>query len=96
MIDRETALAVATMLNDSGFLRVLFPVLAFVGPALLVYLGVRGLARRQTLLLGPWHGNAHVRVTGIIALLAGLGYIATAGLVMFVLGPIALAMLELW
>jgi hypothetical protein len=96
MIERETALTLAALMSDSAFLRILFPLLAFVGPAALVYLGVRGLARRQALLLGPWHGNTHLRLTGIIALLAGLGYIATAGMLTFLLGPIALAMLGLW
>lgn len=96
MIERETALALAAWMGDSTFLRIFFPLLTFVGPAALVYLGLRGLARRQALLLAPWHGDANVRLTGIIALLAGLGYIATAGMLTFVMGPIALAMFGLW
>jgi len=96
MIERETALAIAALMSDSTFWRIIFPLVTFVGPAALCYLGVRGLARRQALLLGPWHGNAHVRLTGIVALLAGLGYIASAGLLTFVMGPIALAMFGMW
>lgn len=95
MIERETALALAALMSHSTFLRILFPLLTFVGPCALAYLGVRGLARRQTLLLGPWQGSS-VRLTGIIALLAGLGYIASAGMLTFIMGPIALAMFGLW
>jgi hypothetical protein len=97
MATKETAQAVAAALGQAAFLRILFPLLTILGPAILGYWGLRGLLQRQTMLFGRWDSvRWKIPVTGSAAMLVGLGYLAGAGLLVAVMGPITLAMIGIW
>jgi hypothetical protein len=97
MATKETAHAVAAALGQAAFLRILFPLLTVLGPAILGYWGLRGLLQRQTVLFGRWDSvRWKIPLSGSAAMLVGLGYLAVACVIVAVMGPITLAMMGVW
>jgi len=95
----DTIHSVANTLNDAGFLKVLFPVLAVVGPGVVFYFGYLGVVKRRTLALARMRGTSAGGggwVTGGWAIMFGVIYLLIAPFMLFVMGPIAAAMLGLW
>ena len=94
----DTIHSVAKTLNDAGFLKVLFPVLAAAGPGLFFYFGYLGVVKRRTLALARTRGTSGGGgwVTGGWAIAFGIIYLLVAPVMLIAMGPIAAAMLGLW
>ena len=90
---------VADALSDAGALRVLFPLLAVVGPTIFFYFGYMGVTQRKTLLLGRRSDgrlSPAMQLEGTSAVVWGVLYIAAGVLIASVMLPVAGAMLGLW
>jgi hypothetical protein len=93
----ETIHEVARTLNDAGALRVIFPLLTLIGPALFGYYGYLGVAKRRTLVLGGRvRGAGAWWVTGAWAMVLGAFYLVLGPLLLISMGTVATAMFGLW
>ena len=91
--------SVAGALSEAGALRVLFPLLALVGPAVFFYFGHMGITQRKTLLLGRRNDkrlSPAIQLEGTSAVICGVIYIAAGLVIAGVMLPIAGAMFGLW
>lgn len=87
---------VADTLNGVAIMRILFPLLAFVGPILLLCLGYLGVAKRRTIGRAQPGSQRGVWITGPGAVVLGVIYLAAVPLMLYVMAPIAAAMVGIW
>lgn len=92
--------SVATTLSAIPIMKVLFPLLAIVGPGLFVYYGYRGIKFKRTIFLFRSRSgvqNMGLSVEGTSAVVLGVFYLLVAAPLMLVaMGPIAGAIVGLW
>ncbi|HKQ68487.1 MAG TPA: hypothetical protein VJT73_04070 [Polyangiaceae bacterium] len=98
MFDRAAAHQVATPLNEAGFLKILFQLLALGGPVLFVYFGLQGITMKRTLfsVVARVESAAGSLVSGRFAGALGAVYLFAAPPLLVSMGPIALAMVGIW
>ena len=77
-------------------MRFLFPLLAVVGPVLLLWLGYLGVAKRRTIGRAQPESQRGIWITGPGAVVLGIIYPAAAPLMLYVMTPIAAAMVGIW
>jgi hypothetical protein len=87
---------VAQTLNGVTIMRILFPLLAVAGPVVLLWLGYLGVAKRRTIGRAQPESQRGVWITGPAAVVLGVIYLVAAPLIIYVMMPIAAAMVGVW
>ena len=70
-------------------MKILFPLLAVVGPVVLLWLGYLGVAKRRTIGRAQPESQRGMWISGPGAVVLGVIYLAAAPLILYVMLPIA-------